>query len=223
MYSSGLFDSMATHDAVQITKSFSVLSAKRNASDPVSSFHDEAVTTTLLSTPDKSSKLAHTLRPARQQTTDSNPTATGSRATSANVVESAEGKASNTFGSVGERDFQGTPQSHHQWHGKTCGTRYSTRLSPLQLARFRQACTPSYLQNSRANSDRLPPPGLPAARRHRVGTGSPAVAYLCYRADRTPGPCCGSLLLPSPHQDLVHAVLQVSVLHDVPARSELHP
>ena len=65
VHSPGLLNSAATDKAVQTTKSFSALSAKRNTSDPPPSFHEEIVAATLLSTSDKSSGLTDTLRPAR--------------------------------------------------------------------------------------------------------------------------------------------------------------
>ena len=64
VYWPGLLNSVATDNAAQTTKSFGALSAKRNAFDPVPSFHEEAVGTTLL-TPDKSPELTRTPRLVR--------------------------------------------------------------------------------------------------------------------------------------------------------------
>lgn len=52
--------------AVQTTKSFSALFAKRNTPDPpASSFHEETVETIPLATLEKSSELRLILRPVR--------------------------------------------------------------------------------------------------------------------------------------------------------------
>ena len=48
VYRPGLSNSVATDNAVQTTKSFSALSAKREASHPVPPFHEETVAATLL-------------------------------------------------------------------------------------------------------------------------------------------------------------------------------